>query len=102
MAKIIGKNEDPVVPLERHMDCHPFVGSLWERQFEEALSQLGWEKIPSWECTFAHRAQVLFLSENVDAIKMAGKKQNTASMWEKLMENVDIVEPHHFLTMYTE
>ena len=29
--------EDPVVPLERNLNGHPWAGLLWERQFEEAL-----------------------------------------------------------------
>ena len=45
---------------------------------------------------FGHRRQGLFLSENVDDIKMAGKKQNTAPMWKKLMKTVEINEPTLF------
>ena len=43
---------------------------------------------------FVHRKQGLFLSVCVDDIKMAGKKQNMACMWKKLMKNVDIDEPN--------
>ena len=32
----------------------------------------------------------------VDDIKMAGKKQNLAPMWKKLMKNVDLDEPSSF------
>ena len=32
--------EDPVVPLERNLHCHPLAGLLWERQFEEVYSNL--------------------------------------------------------------
>ena len=32
---------------------------------------------------------------------MARKKQNLAPMWNKLMKNVDIDEPHFFLIMCT-
>ena len=39
----------------------------------------------------------LFLSENVDDIKMTGKKQNMAPMWKKWMKNVDIDQPTSFL-----
>ena len=45
---------------------------LLERQFEKALMELGWEKVPNWECLFVHRKQKLFLSVYVDDIKMAG------------------------------
>ena len=97
MDKIMGKVEDPVLPLERNLYGHPLTGLLWERQFEEALFELGWEKIPNWECMFVHRKQGLFLSVYVDDINMAGKKQNMALMWKKLMKNVDIDEPTSFL-----
>ena len=39
----------------------------------------------------------MFLSDNVDDIKMAGKKQNMAPMRKKLMKNVDVNEPTSFL-----
>ena len=38
--------EDPVL-LERNLYGHPLAGLLWERQFEEALMELGWEKSPN-------------------------------------------------------
>ena len=38
--------EDPVVPLERNLYDHPLAGLSWERQFEEALLELGWKKVP--------------------------------------------------------
>ena len=75
---------DPVLPLERNLYGHPLAGLLWERQFEEVLLEFGWEKVPNWEHLVVHRKQGLLSSENVDDIKMAGKKQNAASMWEKL------------------
>ena len=46
---------------------------------------------------FVHRKPWLFLSENVDDMKMTGKKQNMAPMWKKLMRNVDIDQPTSFL-----
>ena len=76
MTKIMGRIEDPVVLLERNFNGHQFAGLLWERQFEEALLELGSEKVPNWKCIIAHRKQGLFLSVYVDDIKMAGKKQN--------------------------
>ena len=36
--------EDPVVHLERNLYGHPLAGLLWERQVEEVLLKLGWEK----------------------------------------------------------
>ena len=53
--------------------------------------------MPNWECLFVHRKQGLFLSVHEDDIKMAGKNQIFAPMWEKLMKNVDIEEPTSFL-----
>ena len=36
-----------VVLLERNLYGHPLAGLLWERQFEKALMELGWEKVPN-------------------------------------------------------
>ena len=91
------KIEDPVVPVARNLYGHPSAGLLWERQFEQAVSELGWEKIPNWECVFVHRKQGLLLSVYVDDINVAGKKQNVAPMWKKLIWNVDIDEFTSFL-----
>ena len=74
--------------LERNLYGHPLAGMPWERQFGEAFLDLGWENIPSWECTFVHREQGLFLSAYVDDIKMIGKKQNMAPHVEEIDENM--------------
>ena len=58
---------------------------------------LGWEKVPNWECLFVHRKQRLFLSVHVNDIKMAGENQNMTPMWKKLMKGVDLGEPTSFL-----
>ena len=44
-----------------------------------------------------HRQQGLFLSVYVDDTKLAGRKQNMAPRWKKLMNNVDLREPTSFL-----
>ena len=75
-----------MVPPERNLYGHPSTGLSWERQFEEVLLELGWEEVPNCECLFVHRKQGLFLSENVDDIKMTGKKQNMALIWKKFDE----------------
>ena len=75
-----------MVPLERNLCGHLLAKLLWERQVEQALLELGWEKIPNWECMFVHCKQGLFLSVNVDDIMMAAQKQNLAPMWKKLMK----------------
>ena len=95
VTKLVGI-EDPVVPLERNVHGYPLAGWQWERQFEEASLGLGWEKVPNWECRFVHRKQGLFVSVNVDDIRMAGKKHNMAPMWKKMMKNVDVDEPTSF------
>ena len=59
--------------------------------------ELGWEKVPNWECLLVHRKQGLFLSVYVDDFEMAGKKQNMAPMWKKEMKNDDLDEPTSFL-----
>ena len=89
--------EDPVVPLERNLHCHPSGGLFWERQFEKILLKHGWEKIPNWECLFVHREEGLFLFVYVDDIKLAGKKQNLDPMWKVLNKEVDLGEPSSFL-----
>ena len=46
---------------------------------------------------FVHREKGLFLSENVDDFKLAGKKQNITSMWKVLNKEVDLGQPTSFL-----
>ena len=70
---------------------------LWERRFDEVSKELGLAKVMNWECLFVHRKQGVYLSENVDNIKMAGKKQYMAPMRKKLMKNVDLDEPTSLL-----
>ena len=75
-------------------------GTSWTKLGRSLLGwlvRIGWEKVPNWECMFVHRKQGLFLSFYVDDVKMAGKKQNLAPMWKKLMKNVDMDEPTSFL-----
>ena len=55
---------------------HPLAGLFWERQLEKILLKYGWEKVSNWECLFVHREKGLFLSVDVDDIKLAGKKQD--------------------------
>ena len=46
--------EDLVVLLERNFCGHPLAGVLWEGEFEEILVEVGWKKVPNWECLFDH------------------------------------------------
>ena len=53
--------EDPVVPLEQNLYCHPLEGLLWEGQFEKIILQRVWEKVSNWECLFVHRQKGVIL-----------------------------------------
>ena len=97
LAKIVGNMDNIAVPLERNLYGHPLAGLLWARKFEEALIELGWKKVPNWECYFVHRKQKLFLSVHVDDILMAGTKQQKAPMWKNWWKNVYFEEPTSFL-----
>ena len=44
--------KDPLVDWNLYR--HPLAGLLWERQFEQVLLKLGWEKVPNWRCLFVH------------------------------------------------
>ena len=92
--------EDPVVLLKRNLYGHLLGGLSWERQFEKVLSEHGWEKVPNWECLFVNRQNGLFLSVNVDDIKLAGKSRTSVRhgefSWRTLIwENQD-----HSSTMF--
>ena len=58
--------EDPVVLLEQSLYGHPLAG-LWRKHFEKCYCDKDGKNA---------RKQGLFLSENVDDLKMAGGKQN--------------------------
>ena len=91
--------EDPVVLLERNVYGHPVAGFLWERQFEEVLLGLRWEKGTELGMSFfcSQEIQGLFLSVHVDDINLAARKQNMGLMWKKLMELVVFDELTSFL-----
>ena len=54
-------------------------------------------KVLNWECLFVNRAKGLFLSVNVDDIRMAGRTENIKPTWKNLMKDVDLEEPTSFL-----
>ena len=85
------------LPLERNLYGHPLAGLIWERQFEKIFLKYGWEKVSNWECLFGYREKRLFLSVYVEAIKLAGKKQNIDPMWKVLNKEVDLGEPTSFV-----
>ena len=64
-----------------------------------AYSQVKMEDAPKWLTTRKSecRKQGLFLSVQVDDIKMAGRKQMLAPVSKKLMKFVDLGEPTSFL-----
>ena len=87
-----------MILLERNLYGRPLAGCYGkDRQFEEVLLELGWEKVPHWECLFVRRKQGSLLSVYMDDTKMAGEQQNMAPVWKKWMKHVDIDEPTSFL-----
>ena len=78
-----GRNHGRTLKIQWHLLSenlygHPLAGLLWERQFEEILSGLGWEKYRIGNVFFVHRKQRLFSSVHVDDMKMTGGEQNMA------------------------
>ena len=65
-----GQDWRSVVHLERNLYGHPLAWWQWERQFEEALLELGWEKVPNWE------GYVRSLETSVISVRMCGWHQN--------------------------
>ena len=44
--------------LNENFRGHPFIKFfLLERQLEEVSTDLGWDRMPNWECQFIHRKQ---------------------------------------------
>ena len=69
--------EDPVVRLERNLYGHPSAGLLWDRQFEKALLEPGWEKVPIWECFFLTEKKEYSYLCLWTGLRLAGKTENT-------------------------
>ena len=60
---------------------------LWQDYYGKGNSRKSYwnmagRRFPNWECLSVHREKGLFLSEYVDDIKLAGKKQNFGPMWQ--------------------
>ena len=90
--------EDPVVPLERNLYGHPLAGLLWERQFEKMSIKVRLGEGFQLGMLFSYTVENgLFLSEYVDDIKLAGKKQNINPIWQVPNKEVDLGEPTSFL-----
>ena len=94
--KSCSKIEDRVVPPERNLCGHPLAGASCGK---DDLRRFCWNfdaKKYSIGNVF-WITEKLFLSEDVGDIKIGGKKQNMAPLWNKLMKNVDLDEPTSFL-----
>ena len=92
--------EDPVVLLERHLCGDPLAWLLWERQFEEALLELGWEKFRIGNvCSFIEKKKGYFCQ----CMWMTSKRLEKSRIWLPCGRNWwkmwILTNSHHFLTM---
>ena len=90
--------QDPVVPPERNLYGHLLAGLLWERQFEEVLLELKWEKYWSGNAD-------LFTVNKVSSYQytwMTSKWQERSRTWLPCGRNwwniLILMNQHHFLT----
>ena len=81
-----GQNHGQWFFLHEKLFGHLVAALFWERQFEEASVELGWERVPNCECLFVHRKQGLFLSVHVDDINNRWKKAEYGSHVEEIDE----------------
>ena len=65
-------------------------GLIWEKWCDKAITDCGFEKIPSWECLYVNPVKQLFLSVYVDDFKMAGNAENLPLMWQELGKCIDL------------
>ena len=93
--------EDPVVPLERNSYGHPLAGLLWERQFEKALMELGWEKVPNWECFIRSQKTNIILVGLCGWHQNGGKEAECSSYVGNWWKMLILRSQHHFLTTFT-
>ena len=66
------------------------------KENESVLASEGFQKVPSWECMYVHKAMQLFLSVYVDDYKMAGEKEHLGPMWRRLGAKLDLEPPVSF------
>ena len=64
---------EPVCPLVTNLYGHPLAGLLWDKCSQELIMKCGFQKVPSWESLYVHKARGIFLSVYVDDFHMAGK-----------------------------
>ena len=88
----------PVCRLCRNLYGHKLAGLLWQKDAEDVIiNKLKFETVQGWECLYFHRQKQLFLSVYVDDLKMAGKKENLAPMWELMGKHLEL-EPAKAMT----
>ena len=92
-------SEDPVVLLERHLKGHRLDGLWLERQLQEALLELGWEKLPNWESLIEKKGCFC------QYMWMTSKWLERSRIWLPCGTNrwktLILRNQHHFLTMKT-
>ena len=93
--------DDPVVPLERNLCGHPLAGLSWDRQFDEVLLELGWEKVPNWACLFVHRKTRVIFCQKMWMTSNGWKEAEYDHHVEEIEDKCGSDNPHHFLTVYT-
>ena len=85
--------QDPVVPLERNLCAHPLAGLWWERQFEEVLRGLGWEKIRTGNVSLFIENNDYSCRHTWMTSKWLGRERHFNPVWKKLMKLGDLGEP---------
>ena len=107
-TQLVEVDKTEKVPVETKHAGAEFQVWLWATRKDERCTATVRQPIPKGyvscpRCTGSgmsvHRKQGLFFSVYVDDIKMAGKKQNMAPMWKKLMKNDDLDELASFLDL---
>ena len=76
----------------------PTSWSLVEKTIRRSSIWTRMGKVPNWECQFfSSKTWIVLVGVRGQDVKIAGKNQNMAPMWKKLMKNVDLEEPTSFL-----
>lgn len=85
--------DPPMVKLQKNLYGHKLAGLYWELWCTKKEQELGFHKVPGWECLFYHPKEKLFLSICVDGFQMAGPIVNVDDMWKKLRAKMDLDNP---------
>ena len=62
------------------------------------LNKLEFERVQGWECLYYRAEQKLFLFVYVGDLKMAGRQENLAPMWKKMLDYLEL-EPAKQMTV---